>query len=250
MIYRRVYDYTYTVTNNFVNVIFPTFQNLVTSNISMASYFNTEGYKQDIVFTITNTNVNVDSKVVWIVNFPSYYSPELFQSDAYCLVNGAEATCQVDPNTPYQLVISNSPATVMAGVAYTVSVIGLAAPRGIYTNNAYSQRYIFIGVLQNSFSNAYSERSLLAPYQTIQSTVSGIINVQNMIGVSAGNLYSFSSIYAQFQMICSVNITSGSYLYIDLPLEFDNLNNVPLNVILIFGTNTISSNTVVTNRKI
>ena len=75
MIYRRTYDFTYSVTNNFANVIFPTFQNLVISNISMASYFNTEGYKQDIIFTITNTNVNVDSKVVWIVNFPSYYSP-------------------------------------------------------------------------------------------------------------------------------------------------------------------------------
>ena len=250
MIYRRIYDFTYSITNNFVNVIFPSFQNLVISNISMTSYFNTEGYKQELVFTITNTNVNVDSKVVWIVNFPSYYSPQLFQNDAYCLVNGALAFCQVDPNTPYQLVISNSAATVMAGNAYTVSVIGLAAPRGIYTNNAYSQRYIFIGVLQNSSSKAYSERSLLAPYQIIQSTVSGIINVQNMIGVSSSSLFSFSSIYAQFQMVCNVAITSGSYLFIDLPLQFNNLNNVPLNAILIFGANTISTNAAVINRKI
>jgi len=70
-----------------------------------------------------------------------------------------------------------------------------------------------------------------------------------MIGVS-GTLYSFSSIYAQFQMVCSVDITSGSYLYIDLPVEFNNLNNVPINAILIFGSSTISSNTIVTNRKI
>lgn len=89
MIYRRIYDFTYSITNNYVNVIFPSFQNLVTSDISMVSYFNTEGYKQDIIFTILNTIVNVDSKVVWIVNFPSYYSPELFQNDPYCLVNGA-----------------------------------------------------------------------------------------------------------------------------------------------------------------
>lgn len=93
MIYRRVYDYTYTVVNNYANAVFPSFQNLVTSNISMVSYFNTEGYKQDITFTLMNTDVNVDSKVVWIINFPSYYSPDLFQTDPYCMVNGAKTTC-------------------------------------------------------------------------------------------------------------------------------------------------------------
>jgi len=156
MIYRRIYDRTYTIVNNYANAIFPTFQNLVVSNISMVSYFNTEGYKQDLVFTLTNTNVNVDYNVIWIINFPSYYSPDLFQVDPYCMVNGASTNCQVDPNTPYQLVVSNSPVTATAGTAYTVSVLGLSGPRGIYTNNAYSQRYIFVGVLQNSTSTAYS----------------------------------------------------------------------------------------------
>ncbi len=218
MIYRRIYDFTYTVVNNYANVIFPSFQNLVTSNISMVSYFNAEGYKQDIVFTLVNINVNVDSTIVWIVNFPSYYSPNLFQNDAYCMINTAKTQCQVDPTTPYQLIITGSPITVMAGTSYTISVIGLSSPRALYTNGAFSQRYIFVGVLQNSSSIAYSERVLLAPYQSIQSTVTGVINVQNMIGVSAGSLYSFSSIYAQFQMVCNVDISSGSYLFIDLPL--------------------------------
>lgn len=45
-------------------------------------------------------------------------------------------------------------------------------------------------------------------------------------------------------------ITTGSLLFIDLPLEFNNLNNMPLNAILIFGANIISSNAAVTNRKI
>ena len=147
MIYRRIYDFTYTIVNNYANVIFPTFQNLVTSNITMASYFNTEGYKQDIVFTLVNTDVNVDSNVVWIVNFPSYYSPDLFQKDAYCMVNIARIQCEVDTATPYQLIITDSPVTVMAGTSYTISVIGLASPRKIYTNGAYAQRYIFVGVL-------------------------------------------------------------------------------------------------------
>ena len=155
IIYRRIYDFTYTLVNNYANAVFPTFRNLVTSNISMASYFNTEGYKQDVVFTITNTDVNVDDNVVWIINFPSYYSPDLFQNDAYCMVNAAKTACQVDPTTPYQLIVSSSPSTVMAGTAYTVSVMGLAAPRALYTNGAYAQRYIFVGVLQNSGSTYY-----------------------------------------------------------------------------------------------
>lgn len=39
-----------------------------------------------------------------------------------------------------------------------------------------------------------------------------------MIGVSVGTLYSFSSLYAIFQMVCNVDIPSGYYLYLDLPL--------------------------------
>jgi hypothetical protein len=59
MIYRRVYDFTYTIVNS-ANVIFPTFSNLVTSNITMISYFNTEGYRQQIDFTIVNSVLNID----------------------------------------------------------------------------------------------------------------------------------------------------------------------------------------------
>ena len=75
MIYRRTHDLAYTIVNNYANVIFPEFGVLETSSISQVSYFNTEGYKQDIVFTLTNSNDNVDASMVWIINFPSYYSP-------------------------------------------------------------------------------------------------------------------------------------------------------------------------------
>lgn len=51
-------------------------------------------------------------------------------------------------------------------------------------------------------------------------------------------------------MKCSVAITSGSYIYLDLPIEFDNLNNIPINSILLFGANTIATNTQVLNRRI
>jgi hypothetical protein len=197
-----------------------------------------------------NSNLNVDENMVWIINFPSYYSPELFQQDAYCLIDLAVISCYADPNTPYQLIITGSPKTMSAGIAYTISVIGLAAPRSIYTNNAYPSRYIFVGVLQNITSTSYSERSLLLPYQAIQSTVGGITNVLDMVGVTGSTLYSFSSVYAQFKLQTNVAITAGSYLYIDLPIQFDNLNNVGLNVILTYLTNVISSATVVKNRRI
>lgn len=88
------------------------------------------------------------------------------------------------------------------------------------------------------------------PYQTIQSMVNGVTNVLDMIGVSGSSIYSFSSLYAQFQLSSTVAITSGSYLYIDLPVQFDNLNNIPLNVILTYGVNVISSSTVIKNRRI
>jgi len=162
MIYRRVYDFTYTIVNS-ANVIFPTFSNLATSNITMTSYFNTEGYKQQIDFTIVNSALNIDESMVWIINFPSYYSPQLFQKDAYCLIDSAVISCSVDPKTPYQLVITGSPKTKNAGIPYTISVIGLACPRFLYTNNAYPSRYIFVGVLQDKMSTSYAERSLLLP---------------------------------------------------------------------------------------
>jgi hypothetical protein len=188
--------------------------------------------------------------MVWIINFPSYYSSQLFQKDAYCLIDSAVIFCNVDPNTPYQLVITGSPKTKNAGIPYTISLIGLACPRNLYTNNAYPSRYIFVGVLQNIMSASYAERSLLLPQQNIQSMVNGVTNVLDMVGVSGLSLFSFSSLYAQFQLISSVAITSGSFIYIDLPIQFDNLNNIPLNAILIYGANVISSLIVVQNRRI
>lgn len=188
--------------------------------------------------------------MIWIINFPCYYSPQLFQTDAYCMIDTAVIDCVVDSNTPYQLIVSNSPKMKNAGTAYTISVIGLAAPRNPYTNNAFLSRYIFVGVLQDSTSAYFAERALLLPYQTIQSMVGGIVNVQDMVGVSASSLYAFSSIYAQFKLLSNVAINSGSYLYIDLPIQFDNLNNLALNAILLYSSSIISSTATVRNRRI
>jgi hypothetical protein len=155
MIYRRTYDFTYTIVNS-ATVAFPAFSALVTSNISVASLFNTEGYKQEVSFTIVNADLSVDAGMLWVINFPSYYSPQLFLQDAYCMIDTAFISCAIDPNTPYQLIVSNSPKMVNAGTPYTISVIGLACPRYIYANNFFPNRYIFVGVLQNSSSTAYA----------------------------------------------------------------------------------------------
>jgi hypothetical protein len=100
MIYRRKQDFAYTLVNNYENVIFPELEALVTSDISLQSYFNTEGYKQDIVFTIINQNDKVNSLMLWVINFPSYYSSQLFQQLPYCMINGSPIPCSVDPTTP------------------------------------------------------------------------------------------------------------------------------------------------------
>lgn len=94
--------------------------------------------------------------MIWVINFPSYYSSQLFQQLPYCTINGSPIPCAVDPTTPYQLIIKDSPATVPAETPYEITVVGLAAPRNIYTNNAYPQRYIFVGVLVSSSSTAYA----------------------------------------------------------------------------------------------
>jgi hypothetical protein len=87
--------------------------------------------------------------MVWIINFPSYYSPQIFQQDAYCMIDSAAIPCVSDPTTPYQVIVKNSPKTVYAGTPYKISLVGVACPRLLYANNAYPSRFIFVGVLQN-----------------------------------------------------------------------------------------------------
>jgi hypothetical protein len=146
MIYRRTFDFTYTLVNS-ADVIFPVFDNLVTSDISISTLFNTEGYKQQIDITIVNVNLNVNSEMMWIINFPSYFSPQLFEQDAYCMIDSAMIPCMADPNTPYQIIVKSSPKTVYAGNSYKISLVGIACPRRLYANNAYPNRFMFVGVL-------------------------------------------------------------------------------------------------------
>ncbi len=94
--------------------------------------------------------------MIWIINFPCYYVSNLFNYQPYCLIDTTPLTCIADTNTPYQLIIKDSPKIITFGNAYMITIMGLACPRSIYMNNVYPDRYIFIGVLKNSSSNYYS----------------------------------------------------------------------------------------------
>jgi hypothetical protein len=169
--------------------------------------------------------------MIWIINFPSYYSPLIFNYEPYCLIDGSPINCYADTNTPYQLILDMSPAIIAAGVSYTVSIVGVACPRVIYMDDTFPNRYIFLGILENSQSTSYEETSLLYPEQTVHNLIDGIINIVN-IQVPSTDLTSFYNVYMIIALKCNIDIAAGEYLYLEFPKEFDNFNNKALNVII------------------
>lgn len=93
--------------------------------------------------------------MIWIVNFPSYYSPLIFNSEPYCLIDGSPITCYPDPLTPYQLIVEKSPRIIGATIAYKLTIMGVSCPRVQYMGNTFPNRYVFIGILQNSLTSYY-----------------------------------------------------------------------------------------------
>jgi hypothetical protein len=77
IIFQRKFDKQYTLINE-MKTPFPALRNYIISDMSIVSYFNTEGYDQQIDLTIKNRALSVNDKMIWIVNFPSYYSPLIF----------------------------------------------------------------------------------------------------------------------------------------------------------------------------
>lgn len=129
----------------------------------MNAFFNTEGYEQKLVFTMINTKKVVNSDMVWIINFPSYYNQWLFNYNPYCMIDSTPIECLADPTTPYQLIIRNSPKIITNGTLYTISVHRLTCPRAKYTNDYYRSYYLFVGVLETVSSTVYCESALLYP---------------------------------------------------------------------------------------
>ena len=96
---------------------------------------------------MSNQELNVDDTMVWIVNFPSFYTDKLFNFEPYCLIDNAPLNCYNDLNIQYQLIITGSPKIIQAGTNYTLTIIGLACPRHAYTHDLFLNRYLFIGML-------------------------------------------------------------------------------------------------------
>jgi hypothetical protein len=128
-------------------VPFPDLSSYVIGDISINSYFNTEGQQQQIDITLKNQFLSVNSDMVWVINFPSYYSPLIFNYDSYCLIEGSPIQCTPDPNTPYQLIITNSPRIIAVQTSYKISILGVACPRAKYMGSTFKDRYLFVGIL-------------------------------------------------------------------------------------------------------
>jgi hypothetical protein len=125
----------------------------------METILNTEGLEQQLNFNLTHTSSNVDSNTVWYISLPIYYSPMVWNdaSLAYCEISGTMLPCAVDPNVPYQIILSNSPRIINSGVLYNISIYGVPCPRRPYLNNnaTFANEYIFVGIAANTLASAY-----------------------------------------------------------------------------------------------
>lgn len=162
IVYKRNFDGLYALANDqSTTAPFPTVTSRINSLITVETLFNTEGLEQQINFNITHNNTNVDSNTTWYVNLPIYYTPTVWNDNTmvYCEISGATLPCSIDPNVPYQVVITNSPRIINNGTLYTISIFGVPCPRKTYLNGnaSYVNEYIFLGVASNSSSSYYVE---------------------------------------------------------------------------------------------
>lgn len=151
IIYVRKYDLSYTVYNNEESTQqFPSLSDKVNSFIIMSPFFNTEGLEQQLSFSIVNQYSPVTELTQWIINFPRYYSQQIWNEDylVYCKIESSFIDCAVDPNTPYQILVSNSPRIIEVGDTYVLSVYGITCPRAKYLNGyaEYVTESIFMGI--------------------------------------------------------------------------------------------------------
>lgn len=79
IIYLRNYDNTQTKSNTVASTaVFPSLTSKVNSLITLQTYFNTEGLEQELCFTVINQYQVITQNTIWIVNFPRYYSPDIW----------------------------------------------------------------------------------------------------------------------------------------------------------------------------
>lgn len=72
----------------------------------MTSKFNTEGLEHELNFVIINQYAIVTANTKWIINFPRYYSKNLWNNpdyEKYCTIDDIKIPCEIDINNPYQI---------------------------------------------------------------------------------------------------------------------------------------------------
>ncbi len=179
---------------------------------------------------------------MWIINFPRYYSPLIWNEDflIYCTINQTPLSCSRSQHTPYQIQLSNSPLIVSVGSTYTISVYGIPCPRATYMNgnSLFITESIFLAMLTSSSATSYSDYS-----QLFISTL--IINPQTSSGygtivlqsATSSNMQVYQSTFFTITLTCSVDIPQNSWIFMTFPQEFNNFNNIPVVVQTQYGSN-------------
>ena len=257
IIYLRIYDNTYSKSNTVASTAtFPSLVSKINSLITLQTFFNTEGLEHELLFTIINQYVQIDSNTVWIINFPRYYSPTIWNQDflIYCTINTTPIPCATSQYTPYQIKLHNSPLIISIGYTYTISVYGIPCPRAAYLNgnSLFITENIFLAMSSSSSATAYSDYSELFISSTIVNPMTagnyGSIVLQE---VTSSNNQVYQTTFFTITLTCSVAIPTNSWIFITFPQEFNNFNNIPVTVQTQYTTNVeVSSSTTVINTRI
>lgn len=209
-----------------------------------------------MLFTVINQYAQVTIDSFWIINFPRYYSPKLWNEDnlIYCMINTTTIPCRRSPHTPYQIELYSSPLIITVGDKYTISVFGIPCPRAAYLNgNAlFITESIFFGVSSSITAPSYSDYSQLF-------VSNAIINPQTIGGygsiilqsVTSSNLQVFQTSFFTITLICNVLIPTHSWIYVVFPKEFNNFNNIPVIIQTEYGSSVeVSTSSPVINTRI
>jgi hypothetical protein len=257
IIYLRIYDNTYSKSNTDASTsLFPTLVSKINSLITLQTYFNTEGLEQELLFTVINQYVQVTLTTVWIINFPRYYSPSLWNEDflIYCTINQTPLTCTRSKYTPYQIELSNSPLIVSVGSTYTISIYGIPCPRATYLNgnSLFITENIFFAMSTSTSATAYSDYSqLFISNPIINPMTAGGYGSVVLQSVTSSNMQVYQSTFFTITLTCSVIIPKNSWIFITFPKDFNNFNNIPVIVQTQYGSNVeVSSTSTVINTRI
>ena len=188
-----------------------------------------------MLFTVINQFIQITQVTKWIINFPRYYSTLIWNEDnlIYCMINKTPLTCAKSPYTPYQIEITASPLIVNVGETYTISIYGIPCPRATYLNgnSKFITESIFFAMLTSKFATSYSDYSRLFITNTI-------INPQTKVGfgtvvinsVSSSNLQVYGNTFFAITLICNIALSADQWIFITLPKQFDNLNNINVTI--------------------